>query len=254
MKGNIKEMFKDIRPNPLYLEFLDKLDDLSECPARHRRCMRGMLFTYDGEIEIANSYEPGEVNCPAVNEDCSYTKFDRSNKWKRFMQHIEHEDFCEVQDIIATKASDWLHSIGYKKRSITFLMGGTGVGKSFAVAEHLFSLYGDAAYKRFITWYQARDLFSAFVNSRDTMEMKGIIVIDDLGTEPQRAEYGAGTNSSVFDAIIDEMIRKSATAYITTNLSPLEMRERYGERARSRIRGSGRILSIPSDEKDMRDA
>ena len=74
------------------------------------------------------------------------------------------------------------------------------------------------------------------------------IVIDDLGTEPMLKNV----TCEYMQLVLDERIRKGLTTIITTNLSELQLKERYGERIFSRLSDTKHSLMRRIPGKDLR--
>ena len=74
------------------------------------------------------------------------------------------------------------------------------------------------------------------------------IVIDDLGTEPMLKNV----TCEYLQLILDERLRKGLTTIITTNLSELQLKERYGERIFSRLSDTKHALMRRIPGKDLR--
>ena len=74
------------------------------------------------------------------------------------------------------------------------------------------------------------------------------LVIDDLGTEPMLKNV----TCEYMQLVLDERIRKNLTTIITTNLSELQLKERYGERIFSRLSDTKNALMRRIPGKDLR--
>ena len=74
------------------------------------------------------------------------------------------------------------------------------------------------------------------------------IVIDDLGTEPMLKNV----TCEYLQLVLDERLSKGLTTIITTNLSELQLKERYGERIFSRLSDSKHSLMRRIPGKDLR--
>lgn len=75
-----------------------------------------------------------------------------------------------------------------------------------------------------------------------------LLLIDDLGTEPMMRNI---TVEYLFTLLNERMAAKRHTV-VATNLSPTELKERYGERVASRLLDRGACGSLPFKGKDLR--
>lgn len=74
------------------------------------------------------------------------------------------------------------------------------------------------------------------------------MVIDDLGTEPMLKNV----TCEYMQLVLDERLRNGLTTIITTNLSELQLKERYGERIFSRLSDTKHALMRRIPGKDLR--
>lgn len=137
--------------------------------------------------------------------------------------------------------------------SLLFI-GQSGVGKSFlsnCIAEALLSTGHSVVYYSSITLFE---LLSKLLRERDgesqdalTDELleSDLLIIDDLGTEL----LNAYTNSKFFQIVNERILRHKSTV-ISTNMSPVSLRERYSERVASRILASYEAVQL--DCSDIR--
>lgn len=114
-----------------------------------------------------------------------------------------------------------------------FLFGSVGTGKSFA-AKVISSCFK-------IQFYTCRDLEKIFENSPEhfweVIRERKEIIIDDLGTEDERNDYG--TKFELMERALDERHKMfesmNIRTIITTNLSGKAIAARYSERIYSRL-------------------
>ena len=134
-------------------------------------------------------------------------------------------------------------------------IGSGGLGKTFllnCVYERVVSR-GFAAVR-----VSAFRLFEAmrrqhFANSAEEREFAGLIdvpmlLIDDLGTEPMMRNI---TVEYLF-MLLNERIAAKRHTVIATNLSPVQLQERYGERVMSRILDRSKGVALKFSGKDVR--
>ena len=75
-----------------------------------------------------------------------------------------------------------------------------------------------------------------------------LLLIDDLGTEPMMRNI---TVEYLFTLLNERMANKRHTV-IATNLTPLQLQERYGERVASRLLDRSQTLPLLLRGKDLR--
>ena len=131
----------------------------------------------------------------------------------------------------------WVDTIDTASKRIIFLMGSVGAGKttlSFAIANALL----DAGHSVF--YATAFDLSTLIIDKQFNrlqnidnyynMLDADLLVIDDLGTEPQNTLMQEG-----LFAILDSRINENKKTVICTNLTEEQFAKRYGERSTSRL-------------------
>lgn len=91
-------------------------------------------------------------------------------------------------------------------------------------------------------------LLSTIINAQqmnervDQLLEKGILVIDDVGTEDIAVSYG--NKRVAFAELVDNAEKKGKILIITTNLSAEELKNKYGERVIDRLRAITKIINI----------
>ena len=75
-----------------------------------------------------------------------------------------------------------------------------------------------------------------------------LLLIDDLGTEPMMRNI---TVEYLF-TLLNERIAAKRHTVIATNLSPVQLQERYGERVMSRILDRSRGVALKFVGRDVR--
>ena len=135
------------------------------------------------------------------------------------------------------------------------LFGKGGVGKTFLlncmfarIVERGFSGIRITAYrmheamrKKHIGTLEDSQAFDELVEAP-------VLMIDDLGTEPM---YRGITVEYLF-TLLNERCAAGRHTVIATNLTPSELKERYGERVSSRILDAGRCMLIAMKGADLR--
>ena len=131
----------------------------------------------------------------------------------------------------------WAENIDNASKRIIFLMGSVGTGKttlSFCIANKLLD-NGHSVY--FATAFDLASLiidkqFNRLQNIDNYYNMldADLLIIDDLGTEPQNTLMQEG-----LFAILDSRINENKKTVICTNLTEAQFAKRYGERSTSRL-------------------
>ncbi len=134
-------------------------------------------------------------------------------------------------------AEKWSKNIDSASKRIFFMMGNVGIGKTtlaFCIANELLSS-GHSVY--FATAFDLANLiidkqFNRLQNIDNYYNMldADLLIIDDLGTEPQNTIMQEG-----LFAILDSRINENKKTVICTNLDLKTFRERYGLRSASRL-------------------
>ncbi|MBR7162889.1 MAG: ATP-binding protein [Clostridia bacterium] len=142
------------------------------------------------------------------------------------------------------------------KKHILVFMGATGTGKSClaqAIArkavDHGKSALVYSAYEFNTTCLNCH---LAPIDEKDNilynLMTADFVVIDDLGTEPMLKNV----TCEYLQLILDERLRSGLTTIITTNLSEIQLKERYGERIFSRLCDAKHSLMRRIPGKDLR--
>lgn len=77
------------------------------------------------------------------------------------------------------------------------------------------------------------------------------LMLDDMGAERMRTEYGEDWATAQLDLLVDSRYNNLRPTWWTTNLHPDEFMERYGARLFSRLCGANALVRVP-DSADMR--
>ena len=140
-------------------------------------------------------------------------------------------------------------------RANLLIAGGIGQGKTFllnCVYERVMSRGYPAIRVSAFRMFEAMRR-QHFANSADEREFSDLIeapllLIDDLGTEPMMRNI---TVEYLFTLLNERMANRRHTV-IATNLSPVHLQERYGERVASRILDRSRGVALMLTGKDVR--
>lgn len=144
------------------------------------------------------------------------------NAMKYFLQR-EGREFVKIPQ--HQEIAEWLTD--NKGRGL-FLHGDCGLGKSFI---------SRIVIPAIVLKYQAK-VFNVYdigkMNGKlDDALKKVYVVLDDIGTEEVLNDYG--TKKYAFAELIDNAEKQGNILIITTNLSPDQLTEKYGERVLERI-------------------
>ncbi len=132
-----------------------------------------------------------------------------------------------------------------------FISGPSGLGKTWLIHAIANRLTSQGHIVVLCTAYQ---LVNAALNREDGADLLSlysdaeILMIDDLGSEPL---YQKITVETLF-AIINDRLGRNLPTVFSTNLSPQELRERYGVRLASRLLDRSRTQSIRLEGIDIR--
>ena len=134
--------------------------------------------------------------------------------------------------------------------------GEVGTGKTFLLECIANELISKLYYVVFTTAYDiSKTMIKAFNSpfaERDTILSplfeSDLLIIDDLGTEPL---YHESTLSNLF-TIINERQRNNLALIVSTNLTPQQIDERYGNRIKSRLFSQLITVTIPFKSRDLR--
>ena len=72
-----------------------------------------------------------------------------------------------------------------------------------------------------------------------------VIYFDDFGTEQDASNYG---KKNLLKEILEKMYLKKNKALLTTNLTLIEIKERYGKRVFSRLQEMFNIIEFPGED------
>ena len=92
---------------------------------------------------------------------------------------------------------------------------------------------------------------AALLGSYDTYDElieTPLLMIDDLGTEPMLR----GLSVEYLFTLLNERIAAKRHTVVATNLTPLQLKERYGERVASRLLDKSLWAAVQLKGKDLR--
>lgn len=154
-----------------------------------------------------------------------------------------------------TKLFNWCKNIKTSNKKTIVLMGNTGVGKTYLTECLCNELINKNVVVNFYTSFALNDLFfkyhTSFSENRvgrlDSVMSCDVLILDDFGSEPK-----IKTTEEYFYNLFNERLTKNLTTIITTNLSPLQILDRYGERIFSRLNNKKTSGLLKINNKDLR--
>jgi DNA replication protein DnaC len=145
----------------------------------------------------------------------------------------ENEDI--LKQIALWYANDDRFSGNLKKGFL--LHGGIGTGKT-KIVDALGKMIAEVEQKHCKIIYSV-DLYKLYFNQNDVevqkLKDRFLTIIDDLGVEATEAKY-FGNIIEPFNDLLDYRYRNNLLTIITTNLTPSEIKEKYGDRIHDRIK------------------
>ena len=143
------------------------------------------------------------------------------------------------------------------EKTLVYLLGFTGTGKTYLTScmANEFIAQGKIVYlttafnlsQDFLKFHRSfndKEKADAFENYLETE----ILFIDDLGTEPI---YNNVSREYLY-LLINERKNKGLRTVITSNLEPIDLRDKYDERIFSRIMDKEHSIVLKLDSKDVR--
>ena len=166
------------------------------------------------------------------------------------------EGYREKIKLAYQKMEEWCEKFKTTKYKNIGLLGNTGAGKTFlteAMANKLINL-GNIV--MFTSSFNLNNVFmeyhKAFEDSKQNIIAPyldcDVLIIDDLGTEPI---YKNVTLEYLY-LIVNERYNMGKSIVFSTNLTPSEFRDRYGERILSRLFNKTNSLAIHMVSNDTR--
>jgi len=173
-----------------------------------------------------------------------------------FKNSAKENLLTEKNNKIYEKASLWCEKYPTSKYKNLVLCGKTGVGKTYLTECIINALSKKFVPTLFVTAFGLNNTSLKYHTTFDNTKSSilepllscDVLVIDDLGTEPilknVTAEY--------LYLIINERAIHNLTTIVTTNLTPNDINNRYGERIFSRLFNKSNSLAFNFDGNDLR--
>lgn len=254
----LADALKNAEFNNLYLEHrklsLEKLKNNKDAINKDKEVSSKLLkLIQDNNIDLNIYYacpkckDTGMVNgkpCECKIKLLKKLLRDEANLPKFATSTFETNKFDSISSKQSKKMSAvyadckrWADNLDSARKRIVFLMGNVGVGKTtlaFSVANTVLDK-GQSVY-----YTTAFDLATMLVDRQfnrlvdldkyDNMLSSELLIIDDLGSEPQNVI----AIENLF-AILDSRINSNRKTMILTNLTLEQFAKRYGERSLSRL-------------------
>ncbi len=159
----------------------------------------------------------------------------------------------EYMEKLKSLLEQYASSITGNVRPGILLYGQTGLGKTYLlncirkrVLEQGLSVLRLTSFQFFEELKEIH--FSRGRSSVDGLLSAALLIIDDLGTEP----YYQNITCEYLFSVLNEAIQRNIPIAIATNLMPGELKERYGERAFSRLFDKGYFSAYALEGRDVR--
>lgn len=150
----------------------------------------------------------------------------------------------------------FVNSFRDNKYENIYIFGSTGTGKTFfseCIASALIKKY---VYVNILSAFQMNSIFLNYHSSFDKDKSNilsalldpDLLIVDDLGTEPMFKNV----TREYLGVVINERNLHKKRTIITSNLSPRDILDRYGERIYSRLFSKYNSLSLSLNGSDLR--
>ena len=205
-----------------------------------------------------SGYKEDGTYCDCLKKEVSKILFKQSGfaklhsfKESNFEIFSNKDEIKKIYDLM----QKWCQKDSEKK--LVYLLGNTGTGKTYltsCMANEFISqgkiVYMTTAFNlsqdflKFHKSYDDKEKSSVFENYLETE----VLFIDDLGTEPV---FNNVTREYLY-LLINERKNKGLRTIITSNLEPIDIREKYDERIFSRIMDKENSIVLKLDSNDVR--
>ena len=162
----------------------------------------------------------------------------------------------EVLEKLKTQLILYTQKFPNTKACNILISGPTGVGKTFALECTTSEILKKGWTANFLTAFQLNNQFLKYHTCFDANKQSylnlllepDVLVIDDLGTEPMLNNV---TKEYLYLVISERMLKHKGTL-ISTNLTPMDVMDRYGERVFSRLFDKTKSYLIRIEGNDLR--
>ena len=198
--------------------------------------------------------EIGRIGAEALNAHSQLSLSQFSDFSLSYYADLPEKQFYAMQQVF-TICQRYAAVFEPKTSGNLFLWGGTGLGKthlSLAIANEVlqkgYSVIYDSAINLMHTLDQEQ--FRRTKESSDTLPSLlecDLLILDDFGTE-----FDTAFSRSMMYTIINSRVNARKPMIINTNLTPTEMKARYGDRIASRLSSSSQILPFYGEDIRMK--
>lgn len=164
-------------------------------------------------------------------------------------------DNADEMKKLYSKLSGWCDKLKTTKYKTIILSGAPGVGKTYLTECICNKLINKRCVINYYSAFALSDLFFKHYNSFNGLKKNlldnvlecDVLIIDDFGAEPS-------TKNSVeyFYNLLNERLVKQKFTIVSTNLSPMQILDRYGERIFSRLNNKNSCAMFKISNKDLR--
>lgn len=267
----IKDLEFDIAEQEYKNQDTTKLkSDLTKLKKQLKQITVKLGFTendFQPKFNCNNCHDTGFVgnsqcNCfrSRVNEElikASGLEIAKLNTFDDFDANISHDaSHKELLNKLKTQLISYAQKFPKTRATNILISGPTGVGKTFALECTASEILKRGFTVNFLTSFQLNNQFLRYHGCYDANKQSylnillepDLLVIDDLGTEPM---FNNVTKEYLY-LIISERMLKSKGTMISTNLTPSNIIDRYGERVFSRLFDKTKSILIRIDGNDLR--
>lgn len=212
--------------------FCSKCDDTGIFNGRECDCAR----------KLKNDYllkQSGFSRAPRAFEESNFSIFD------------DPKYFTSLYE----KMKDWTQKRSSKIKNIV-LCGNTGTGKTFLLECMLTELIKNGRLTLYTTAFNLGQTFLKYHVAPEDKKQSvlenvlscEVLIIDDLGSEPMLRNV---TEEYLY-LTLNERLTSGLSTIISTNLTPDELKDRYGERVFSRLINKNQNLLLKFENRDLR--
>ncbi len=198
--------------------------------------------------------------CHLVAKDCGYGQLLMRRMNDAVLQRLRQSGVpARFLDTLPTprRTIALMKALSWNRRGFLTVTGPTGTGKSFAAASVLFEAtrtrmervwrepgeWAKSGVGSWISAYRAstnRDDFAAALAC-------GFLVVDDLGEEVNTPGVKAAMKE-----VVSDRYNQNRPTIVTSNLSVLEIRDRYGDRMTERLVEGGMVVECSGESMRLR--
>ena len=172
-------------------------------------------------------------------DNADFSIFDNSQQIKKLYKKVE----------------DWCENLKDSKCKTLVLSGNPGVGKTYLTECICNSLINKNLVVNYYSSFALNDLFSKYHSSfyqnraglLDGVLECDVLIIDDFGSEPKTK-----STEEYFYSVLNERLVKNKHTIISTNLMPMQILDKYGERTFSRLNNKATSVMFKIDNSDLR--